>query len=131
MHATPPRAPRRLGARALALTLGLALTAAACASGGETSSVPTLGTTAAPAAEADAASESSEAPAEPDETPTADAEGDAAAAEEAPTVGPEAPPVNLFPDVNVIDLDSGETINLASTLGGGDKATLLWFWAPH
>jgi hypothetical protein len=38
---------------------------------------------------------------------------------------------NLFPDIDVVNIVDGSTVNLAQELGGGDKPVLLWFWAPH
>ncbi|MCP5026688.1 MAG: hypothetical protein GY929_10435 [Actinomycetia bacterium] len=50
---------------------------------------------------------------------------------EAPTNPTEAPPpTNLFPDVEVIEIATGEPVNLRS-LGAVDRPVLLWFWAPH
>ena len=42
----------------------------------------------------------------------------------------EAAPPNLFPDVEVIEIATGEPVNLRS-LGALDRPVLLWFWAPH
>ncbi len=39
--------------------------------------------------------------------------------------------VNLFPDVDVVNVVDGTTVNVADQLGGGDLPVLLWFWAPH
>jgi hypothetical protein len=38
---------------------------------------------------------------------------------------------NLFPDIAVLDVQTGDSVNLAAQLGGGDTPVLLWFWAPH
>lgn len=38
---------------------------------------------------------------------------------------------HLFPDTDVIDIQTGQTLNLAAELAGGDRPILLWFWAPH
>jgi len=38
--------------------------------------------------------------------------------------------VTDLPDVEVVDLASGDTVNLQSLAAAG-KPTLLWFWAPH
>lgn len=38
---------------------------------------------------------------------------------------------HLFPSVDVVDIATGETINVAAELAGGDTPVLLWFWAPH
>lgn len=35
-----------------------------------------------------------------------------------------------LPDVEVVDVNTGETLNLQS-LAPSDTPTLLWFWAPH
>lgn len=35
-----------------------------------------------------------------------------------------------LPDVDVVDVVSGEVLNLRS-LVPSDRPTLLWFWAPH
>lgn len=57
---------------------------------------------------------------------------DAAAEDEATAPGSESDPgENLFPDIEVVDVADGATINLSSELGGGDLPVLLWFWAPH
>lgn len=44
---------------------------------------------------------------------------------------PSSVPTHLFPDMDVIDIQTGATINLAAELAGGDTPILLWFWAPH
>ncbi len=38
---------------------------------------------------------------------------------------------NLFPMIEVADATTGDPIDLADELGGGDLPVLLWFWAPH
>ena len=40
-------------------------------------------------------------------------------------------PDHLFPDVDVVEIATGEPLNLADELAGGDRPILLWFWAPH
>ena len=35
-----------------------------------------------------------------------------------------------IPDVDMIDVSSGATVNLQS-LAAGDEPLLFWFWAPH
>lgn len=35
-----------------------------------------------------------------------------------------------YPSVNVVDLKTGKTVNLASN-NGGKLPTLAWFWAPN
>lgn len=37
---------------------------------------------------------------------------------------------NQLPDVNVVDLATGEEVNLAS-FAPTDNPIVLWFWAPH
>jgi hypothetical protein len=108
-------APRRgLVAALLALALGLA----ACGDDSTEASGATT-ETAAPAATAgdDAAG---------DQTDEATASTDGDASDQA-----DVPGENLFPDVDVVDISDGSTVNLADELGGGTKPVLLWFWAPH
>ena len=124
--------PRRPGAsrkRSAALLLSLALGATACGASDE-AATPTLATD-APAAvspDADEAQPENDAAAAAPET-----EGPVSAEEEPidEEAAPEVAVENLFPDVDVLDIADGSTVNLAAELGGGDKATLLWFWAPH
>ena len=111
-----PVASRR---RSIAVLLAVALGAAACGATDE-SSAPTLATD-APAAEAPSTEGAETAPDEPvpaDEPSEGESTSEVAAE-------------NLFPDVDVLNIADGSTVNLAAELGGGDKATLLWFWAPH
>lgn len=124
-------APRR---RSAAVIIALALSAAACGSG-EEAATPTLATT--PAA---ASGESGGAGETADDDATADA-GEVVEPEAGSDVqGPEPdddqpvaepPTENLFPDIDVVNITDGSTLNLAAELGGGDRPTLLWFWAPH
>jgi len=104
--------------RSVALLLALSLAAAACGSGDASSSAaPTL----APSSDSSADESGATEAAAPDDS--AEAGGaDASAAE---------PAVNLFPDIDVLSVTDGSSVNLAAELGGSDKATLLWFWAPH
>ena len=95
----------------------MALGAAACAST-QTSSTPTLDTTATTTVST--ATPASEAPATT--TPPTSAPSSTSTTE---------PTINLFPDIDVLNIADGATLNLASELGGGDAATLLWFFAPH
>lgn len=41
------------------------------------------------------------------------------------------PPRAVFPDVEVVEINSGQAMNVADELAGSGKATLLWFFAPH
>ena len=114
-------APRPKRLRSAALLIALSLGAAACgAADGDSVAAPTL----APAVESGAAEGNSS---DGDSSAASDGSGS-----EAPADAPSADPaVNLFPDVDVLNVSDGSTLNLAAELGGGDKATLLWFWAPH
>lgn len=38
---------------------------------------------------------------------------------------------NLFPDLDVVSVATGESLNLKAELSGGELPVLLWFWAPH
>lgn len=102
---------RRL-ARPAALVLGLTLGVAACGSSSETTDTSSGD---APAA----ATDDESSPDESNDESAADDSSDAADGE------------NLFPNVNVQSIDDGSTLNLAEELSGGDKAVLLWFFAPH
>ena len=108
--------------RLVAVLLALSIGAAACGST-ETSSAPTL----APQATSAAADQGS-----PDDSVSGDdASGDEAAPESDAQEETAGPAVNLFPDIDVLNIADGATVNLAAELGGADKATLLWFFAPH
>ena len=98
--ARPPASPRK--ARFLVAVLAVAaITAAACGGDDENSQVGTA--PAAPAADP--------APApQPDPAP--------------------AGPVNDLPEVDVVNVVSGETL-LLSSLAPADRPILAWFWAPH
>lgn len=109
----PVRSKWRLVAVLLALSIG----AAACGSTAS-STAPTL----APRTTSAATDEVS---------PDDGASGDDAATESAAQDEVASPVVNLFPDIDVLNIADGATVNLASELGGADKATLLWFFAPH
>lgn len=138
-----PSAGSRVSARwRLGIALfALSISAAACGAS-ETSTTPTL-VTQAPAVESDGqTSGSSEAAPAEDSTPEGStpendtpenntAEQNPAAEDAGESDETAAPAVNLFPDIDVLNIADGATVNLASELGGGDKATLLWFFAPH
>lgn len=36
----------------------------------------------------------------------------------------------MLPSIDVLNVNTGQTVNLAS-LSGGDKPILFWAWAPH
>lgn len=42
----------------------------------------------------------------------------------------ESPIASALPAVNVLDLATGEPVNLAEA-ASGEKTTLVWLWAPH
>ncbi len=111
-------APRpRLLARSAALLLGLTLGAAACGSSSDSPDTSAAGSS------SEAISASSDGDAN-DGASNDDASSDAAADAGASTE-------NLFPDVNVLSISDGATLNLSEELSGGDTAVLLWFFAPH
>ena len=104
--------------RSLAVIAALSLGAAACGSGDE--AAPSL--TLAP----------QDSSAVVDDTVEGAAPDTSAEVTQPPTDEAAAPDVvNLFPDIDVLDVADGSTVNLAAALGGFDRPTLLWFWAPH
>lgn len=117
--------PVRSKWRAAAVLLAVSVGAAAC--GSTETGAPTLNPQATSAEAAESASDSTDAAA-PEAAETTDSE---AAVSENDSGEEAAPAVNLFPAVDVLDISDGGTVNLATELGGGDKATLLWFFAPH
>ena len=116
--------------RALALVVCLTLVAGAC---GSASSSDTAAT-AAPAI-ADAPGDAgrptgNEEPVE-DSAPTAGNDAaEPAGGDVAPATDAAPPAESVIPDVDVVDLATGETVNLAS-FAPADRPILLWFWAPH
>jgi len=118
--------------RSATLLVALSLGAAACGSGDAASSAaPTLSTASADAADESGASTDSSDNSEPSSAGS-DSVGSDSAGSDGVEDAPAAEPVeNLFPDVDVVNIADGSSVNLAAELGGGDKATLLWFWAPH
>lgn len=126
MSAQPPQSRRRAIAnvRTVAVLLALSIGAASCGST-ETSATPTLATQVTTTTTTTVVEEESAF------TPPADepsAENGDSAVDETETA---APVVNLFPDIDVLNIADGGTVNLATELGGADQATLLWFFAPH
>ncbi len=103
--------------RSLAVIVALSLGAAACGAGDD--AAPSL--TLAPEASASGA----------DGTTASTSEGDGTQNDEPADEAAALDVVNLFPDIDVLDIADGSTVNLAAALGGFDKPTLLWFWAPH
>lgn len=123
-------------AKAAAVLLALSLGAAAC--GADSSSTDAGSAESAPPT----VQESSEA--EPESESESESASDTGSNEEAADPGDDsgddveesaasdaAPAENLFPDVDVLDIPTGETVNLKAELAGGDTPVLLWFWAPH
>ncbi len=58
-----------------------------------------------------------------------DAQSSSAGANDASAANDASVPSD-FPDVDVLDVRTGETVNLTS-LAPRDKPALLWFYAPH
>lgn len=101
---------------AVALTL---LTACGSVAAGDSGSAA-----AEPAGAVASAAPSAEAPA-----PSAEASaaaGQAPAGTDLPAVSPDS----LVPPVDVVDVRTGDTVNLGSVVPS-DKPVLLWAWAPH
>ena len=113
----------------MALVAALAVGAASCGTGDDSAS-PTLATQDDTSGDQVAEPEGDSAD-EPAAEPDGAAPSDGDAAPDGEQAGPETPIANLFPDIDVVDIADGSTVNLATELGGGDKATLLWFFAPH
>ncbi len=125
-----------------ALGLSVALVGTACGSGGDTTTsagVPELDDVTAaeasapptepPAAEATQPPET-ETEASP-EAPSATVEADAQPAEEPAEEAPAEPAgENQLPDVEVVDLATGDNV-LLSSFAPADRPIVLWFWAPH
>ena len=97
----------------VSLFAAVALAVAAC--GGDD---PEVGVDAGATTEAPAASDTSAAPVD-------DADTD-------PTEAPDdnAPDASFLPDIEVVDVASGDTVALRS-VASANQPTLLWFWAPH
>ncbi len=113
--------------RPVALLLALSMGAAACGSTAS-STAPTLAPQATTAAADDSSPDDSSSV---DDAAPASEAGDDAATDSSAEDEAAVPAINLFPDIDVLNIADGSTVNLASALGGADKATLLWFWAPH
>lgn len=104
----------RSPSQVLALSLVVALIAAACGSSPPEASSPTAATSPTSATSSGSSSTISSNPSS--DTATS---ADSAASE------------NLFPDIDVAVVGTGDTVNLKQELAGGDTPVLLWFWAPH
>ena len=118
----------RTYSRTAPVLLASSLALAACGGGQSDEDRAATGATLATTAP-----ETTAEPVEPsivDDDADRDADSDADTTTTAPAVAAD-PPVNLFPDINVLDVYNGGEVNLAEALPGGDKAVLLWFWAPH
>ncbi len=93
--------------RVLAIAVCLALSAAAC---GDSSDSPETAPIESPTStEASATQESATEPAPESAAPA---------------------PASDLPSVEVVDVATGATVNLAS-FAPADKPLVLWFWAPH
>ncbi len=93
--------------KVLAIAVGLALGAAAC---GDSSDGPETAPSEAPPP--------SEAPAAQTPAPEPATETDAPA------------PASDLPSVELVDVATGASVNLAS-FAPADQPLVLWFWAPH
>lgn len=112
------RARSRQGLVAALLTVGLV--ASACGSDASETTAADAETT---AAETETTA--------PETGAAADTEAESESTEGEATDTPEPATENLFPDVDVVNIVDGSTVNLAQELGGGNLPVLLWFWAPH
>ncbi len=137
--------------RGLAIAAVLSLTAAACAeaetgadqvvSSGEAEPGESASSEAGSDDEAstnsdDGAAADAQADTEVSDTEVSDTEaGDTEASDTEPATDEDAtlagPPRSVFPDVDVVEIASGQPLNVADELSGSGKATLLWFFAPH
>ncbi len=127
MH-LPSTPSRPHGRRKLAaLTVCAALIAAACGSGeGDVSSGPvTVGEPAATQGETPTTPPAPSDSGVPQTAAPQPAESGEPAATEAP-----APVASDLPNVDVLDVYTGETVNLTSLAPAGTPL-LLWFYAPH
>ncbi len=112
-----------------ALITGVTLLATACGSGASSPELggnPNSASTEASAVGSGSSDVGSDAAgSEASAESTAGSTGEEAAGPVVPT------PDHLFPDVDVLDIQTGATLNIATELAGGDRPVLLWFWAPH
>ncbi len=111
-----------------ALVAGVALLATACGSGAsspELGGIPNSPSTEVSAVGSETGDGGADAGTEARAESTAGSTGEEAAGPVEPTLD------HLFPDVDVLDIQTGATLNIATELAGGDRPVLLWFWAPH
>ncbi len=120
--------PRTLS-RTAALLLASSLVLAAC--GGGQTDAERAATGATLATTAPETTSAPEATADPIEPTIVDDEPSSTTTESAAEAPASEPVAHLFPDVDVLDIYNGGEVNLAEVLPGGDKAVLLWFFAPH
>ena len=98
--------------KVLAIAVGLALSAAAC---GDSVNNPEAAPTEAPA---------------PTQAPATQALATQAPAPELTTESAAPAPESDLPSVDLVDVSTGNTVNLAS-FAPSDRPLVLWFWAPH
>ena len=112
--------------RLLLALLALAFVATACGGASESETTAADVPSDQQSAEPDGAAVSADPPAADDGEPSdqQSAESDGAATRVDP------PAESVIPEVDVVDLATGDTINLAS-FAPSDRPILLWFWAPH
>jgi hypothetical protein len=128
---TPSFAPR-----ALALLLSVGLVAGACGAGSPSGSGPltiisddTAGDP-EPAADEAASGEEPDPTARPEVPTAAPVTEDEPAPEPSPTAAAEPAGENQLPNVNVIDIATGDEV-LLSSYAPAATPIVLWFWAPH
>jgi len=118
-----PRIRRVAAAKFVSVSMAVGLVAAACGGSADTATEGSNDSGTEPAA--------TESTAPATQEPTTSADGDNAPADaDGGAEETAAPAENLFPDVDVTNVVDGSAVNLTS-LGGGDRPVLLWFWAPH
>lgn len=100
---------------AIALLATLAASTAACGSGDTTAASPSETATTV------TTDQSTTTAGSPDSTGDGESTGET----------PASVVQDVFAAVDVLDVRTGETVDLRATLAGGDTPVLLWFWAPH
>ncbi len=123
----------KVGIRKLsAMVVGVSMLATACGSGATN---PELGAgLSSPSSEPSVVTSASDSTSDSDsaDNGTATAADAGSESTDEAAAGPVAPiSDHLFPDVDVVDIQTGATLNIATELAGGDRPVLLWFWAPH
>ena len=102
----------------------LALVAGACGSDEATTVVEPTGTKAAEEAAPEAGAQTA------DEGAAAEVTTDGSTADESAAEVPALAGPGDVPDLQMINMHTGTTVNLQSVVGG-QTPLLFWFWAPH